>query len=223
MLKYNKHHNKYMQNAWNKYGEENFIFEICCEMVEGSYCDLIEKEQEYLDLYFENNKKILYNHNKKAIYRGNEFFKKLSLRNKGRIVSAETKKKISNTLKGRPLSEETKRKMSEARMGHAVSAETREKLSKLFKGRPISEEQKKQISKTLKGRKHTKKQRENHLKALAKFKGEGNPSAKLTNKQARKIRTLRKEGLKLKELAETYNVSVGCVKDVVYYKTFKEI
>ena len=27
-LKHNKHHSSYLQNAWNKYGEENFIFEI---------------------------------------------------------------------------------------------------------------------------------------------------------------------------------------------------
>lgn len=27
-LKHNRHYNRYLQNAWNKYGEDNFIFEI---------------------------------------------------------------------------------------------------------------------------------------------------------------------------------------------------
>ena len=27
-LRIQKHHNKYLQRAWNKYGEENFSFEI---------------------------------------------------------------------------------------------------------------------------------------------------------------------------------------------------
>ena len=30
-LKYNKHDNPYLQNAYNKYGKDNFKFEILCE------------------------------------------------------------------------------------------------------------------------------------------------------------------------------------------------
>jgi len=46
-LRNNKHENIILQRAWNKYGEENFIFEILEEcMVE----DLLTNEQKYLDL-----------------------------------------------------------------------------------------------------------------------------------------------------------------------------
>lgn len=33
-LNNNRHHNKHLQNAWNKYGEDNFRFEIieCCPL-----------------------------------------------------------------------------------------------------------------------------------------------------------------------------------------------
>jgi group I intron endonuclease len=44
----NKHCNKHLQNAWNKYGEENFEFHIE-EFVEPDKC--IEVEQSYIDSY----------------------------------------------------------------------------------------------------------------------------------------------------------------------------
>ena len=45
-LSKNKHRNQHLQNAWNKYGKENFDFRIV-EFVEPEYC--IEIEQTYLD------------------------------------------------------------------------------------------------------------------------------------------------------------------------------
>ena len=51
-LKYNRHENVILQRAWNKYGEENFMFEIvekCCEN------ELLTIEQKYLDLEPEYN------------------------------------------------------------------------------------------------------------------------------------------------------------------------
>lgn len=47
LLKTNSHHSKSFQNAWNKYKEDNFSFEII-EDVENSY-NLLIKEQYYLD------------------------------------------------------------------------------------------------------------------------------------------------------------------------------
>jgi len=63
-LRNNNHENKYLQNAWNKYGEENFRFEIV-EIIDVNNLSISEsikkvqsKEQEYLDLYhtYEVNK-----------------------------------------------------------------------------------------------------------------------------------------------------------------------
>jgi group I intron endonuclease len=45
-LRKGTHHSRYLQNAWNKYGEENFEFKIL-EFVDPELC--IETEQEYLD------------------------------------------------------------------------------------------------------------------------------------------------------------------------------
>jgi group I intron endonuclease len=45
-LRRNKHQNIHLQNAWNKYGEENFMFEVLEEVSEE---EKFIKEQEYLD------------------------------------------------------------------------------------------------------------------------------------------------------------------------------
>jgi len=57
-LKNNKHHNKYLQSAFLKYGEENFEFEIIESVEENS---LLEREQFYLDFYKPYDRTIGYN------------------------------------------------------------------------------------------------------------------------------------------------------------------
>lgn len=50
-LRKNKHENAFLQNDWNKCGEEAFVYEIVLE------CDaeaLLEEEQKWLDLLFDN-------------------------------------------------------------------------------------------------------------------------------------------------------------------------
>lgn len=51
-LRKNKHINDLLQRAWNKYGEDNFIFEI---VEECNVNNLLEIEQKYLDLTPEYN------------------------------------------------------------------------------------------------------------------------------------------------------------------------
>jgi len=48
----NNNHNPLLQRAWNKYGEDNFIFEIVEECSESQ---LLKNEQKYLDLLPEYN------------------------------------------------------------------------------------------------------------------------------------------------------------------------
>ncbi len=58
-LKRNKHYNSHLQNAWNKYGGENFVFEIVELILDKS--KTLEREQSYLD-----NEKCEYNISKFA-------------------------------------------------------------------------------------------------------------------------------------------------------------
>ena len=157
-----------MQNAWNKYGEENFNFCIL-EIIENED-KLTEREQYYIDIHNSHNRE--YGYNLKPAAKGGhlseEHKKKIGDANRGRKLSEERKKQISEIQKGKkrkPLSEETKRKIGKANKGKIISEETRKKLSESLKGRkgkPCSEETKKKISESNKGiprGKHTEEQR----------------------------------------------------------------
>jgi group I intron endonuclease len=62
LLKNNNHHCKYLQHAWNKYGGENFVFNVVNQV--SNQNDLIKLEQNYLNLGFDLNK--IYNSAKTA-------------------------------------------------------------------------------------------------------------------------------------------------------------
>lgn len=50
-LRANRHHSVKLQNAYNKYGEDNFIFEILEQTSDGLTRDeLLAREQYYIDL-----------------------------------------------------------------------------------------------------------------------------------------------------------------------------
>jgi group I intron endonuclease len=97
-LRGNYHHSIHLQRAWNKYGEENFVFEI----LEHVDSDVLNREQYYLNL------------------RKNEF--PLSLNYNvcwtagncaGRKWSKKMKKVLSNAHIGQKLTEKSKQKQRE--------------------------------------------------------------------------------------------------------------
>ena len=86
-LKYRKSHNKHFQAAWDKYGEDSFIYNVL------EYCNLedqYDREQFYLDFIQPE-----YNFSSQVIA------------NEGREITQEIKDKISSTLKQRYQSGET--------------------------------------------------------------------------------------------------------------------
>lgn len=105
-LNNNKHHSRYLQNAWDKYGKDNFIFEII-EYVDDPNL-LLEREQFYLNKILFANKKD--NRFKELGYNiqitaGSWF---------GKHHSEKTKKLLSLKQKGFKHTEETKKKMRES-------------------------------------------------------------------------------------------------------------
>ena len=60
-LKFGKHHCKYLQNSWNKHGEEKFEFIVLKEV--STHFEAKEIEQAFLDIFFDDG---LYNSNNKA-------------------------------------------------------------------------------------------------------------------------------------------------------------
>ncbi len=129
----NKHPNKHLQGAWNKYGKDSFEFTVLLICVED---ELLDQEQTCLDVKSE------YNISKLAgkVEMTNELKAKLSdiaKRNAcwiGRECSEETRRKMSKSRKGHICTEETRKKISMAQIGitkpgHIRTEETRKKIS----------------------------------------------------------------------------------------------
>lgn len=132
-LRKGNHHNKPMQNAWNKHGEDYFTFKkiIFCEKE-----DLIIYEQLAMDalkpkynvlkiagnsLGFkhteESLKKMVASQNNRERIVSDETRKRLSVASKGRISRPEDNKRRSDSLKGIPHTEERRQKNRESRLG----------------------------------------------------------------------------------------------------------
>lgn len=111
-LKNNSHCNKHLQNAWNKYGEKNFyfeiIFELDCEKKEAYKCEeaFIEKEKGYDNGYNGNRGGLIHN-GAKGFFEKEDIFKILSVHEKyprsGTIIAKQfnrPRRTIGNILNG---------------------------------------------------------------------------------------------------------------------------
>lgn len=78
LLKNNKHDNDYLQNSFNKYGIDNFSFEVIefCEVSE-----LIDKENYYINFYKSNNLNLGYNLATVNEFRRNNYNKEVKIKN----------------------------------------------------------------------------------------------------------------------------------------------
>jgi len=111
----NHHHSHILQNAWNKYGKDNFIFKPLI------YCDpgmTLIYEQMYLDAM-----------------RPEYNIEKLAGSHLGCKRSEETKCKMSAAQKGHYTSEETRQKLITSHLGYIASDETKRKMSEATKGK----------------------------------------------------------------------------------------
>jgi len=133
-LKKNTHDNIYLQRAWNKYGEENFKFEIIEEVQDGK--QLIQREQFYLDTLqcfadLEKGYNILKEAGHTVGFKFSDETKALwSKQRTGRKHTEEAKELIRKHALQYRHSEESKKKISESNKGkHNVSEEHREKIS----------------------------------------------------------------------------------------------
>lgn len=128
-LRKNNHTNAYLQNAWNKYGKENFEFSIL-EICDSN--ELNEREIYYISFYKSNNTDFGYN-----LTSGGDG-------NHSWIPSEETKRKISeshkgekNPMWGKKLNEKQKsafikRGTEHPQYGKPRTNETKEKLREKF-------------------------------------------------------------------------------------------
>lgn len=131
-LRRGKHDNAYLQRAFNKYGEDAFLFEVI------EYCsakDLTKREQYWLDTVGLCR---LYNLSPSA-----------GRSQLGIKRSPETCALISKAKRGRYVSEETRQRLREYFTGRKMpprSLEWRLKQSELRKGKPLSENARKRAA-----------------------------------------------------------------------------
>jgi hypothetical protein len=172
-LKNGTHSNRHFQYAFDKYGEENFIFKIIlyCEQDQLTYY-----EQKFVDLYNPeyNIRKECVDSNAgikastETIEKRMKKFKEIGHPWKGKHHSDKTKKLLSDINTGKKHTEESRRKMSAFQKGKIVSEETKILMSKNHAdfsgennpnfGKPMSEEQKDILKKVNTGRKHTEEE-----------------------------------------------------------------
>lgn len=140
-LRAGTHVNKFLQNSFNKYREEAFLF-FPIEIIEDA-SQVRTREKFWVDEL-------------KPTFNGIEVGDGAS------IYSTETREKLAKpfqkynaSLKGKPASEKRKEQLEKARQAYkekGVSEETREKLSKSNTGRKVSQEWKDNISASKKGK-----------------------------------------------------------------------
>jgi len=133
-LKKNVHYNPHFQRSWNKYGEQNFKFEVILECPREK---LNEEEIRLIKENKSNDRNFGYNLNEGG--------------GQQKVISEETRKRMSEAMKGKGnpnygkhWSEEVKQKIRDSNTGKIVSEETRKKISEISKN--MSEETRKKIS-----------------------------------------------------------------------------
>lgn len=186
-LKHDQGVNRILQNAWNKYGENSFMFELIEEVLDKS--KLIEREQHYLDAL-----KPVYNTCPKA---DSHLGAKYKLKNKR---SAEHCKKISINAKAR-LKDPTRNSM----YGKKHSKESIELMRK-NKGPSDGK------NNAFYGKKHSKS---TLLKMSLAKKGKRSSRAKFSDDEVRQIRIFFNIYQRYDLLAETYGISISGARKII--------
>lgn len=200
-LNKNKHYNKHLQRAWNKYGKEKFEWVVLEEV---------------------RNKEILNEAEEKWIKEKNSFKNGYNQTTGGESpqYSDEIKKKKSEIMCGKRNHMWGKFGEKHHSYGKKYDENVRKKMSDAHKGKSLSEEHKKNIGKALKGRSVSQKTKEKIRKANS---GEKCGTAKLTWKQVKEIRKLYKTGNHSQyELANYFDITRSAVQNIVENKRWKD-
>ena len=180
-LKNNHHSNSYLQNSWNKYGEDQFEF-YPLKSFEISQKDIITED--YLNELEE------------------KYIKELDTFNNGFNLTSGGEKCTML-----PLSEEAKRKIGEKNrinmLGKKHTDETKTKMSKSHKGYVKTDEHRKHLSESLTGFVRSEEQKEKCRKAN---QGSKQKTSKYTEEQIEKVKIDIIKGVDINIISKTYNI-----------------
>jgi group I intron endonuclease len=178
--------------AFEKYGIENFSFEIITEVSDDDLNEIEISEISLRNTVAPRGYNLEKGGRRSKIV--NDITKNtMKSRMLGTKLSPETRYKISEAAKTRPpISEETRRKLSISNKGKTVSEETKLKISEANKGRQISEETRKKLSDSAKNRVFTEETRQK-LRESAKNRHTISEETRLKMSEASRGRVLSEE------------------------------
>lgn len=220
----NKHHSKYLQAIYNKYGKDSISYEII------EYCEiekLLIREQFYLDTMKPQLNSLKIAGSPLGYRHTEETKKKLAERQRGRKVkfSEEALANIREGIKNRIYSDEAKARMVKAakeRGWPKLSKETIDKIAAFHTGRKRSQETKNRISEGRKGKqispqglakmkaKMQSPEMRQHLSNLAKNRPSPNKGKPLSEERKQHLSKIKKG----KPLSEEHKAKIraACAK-----------
>lgn len=172
-LRKGRHHNKHLQSAWNKYGENAFEF---CVLSSAQKDLLITEEQRFIDMFRACDPSFGFNANPVAGSNlgrkySTEVRARMSLAKRGSVVTQDAREKIriammgNKHLLGHKHSEETRAKLSKPRIGKRseprgpLSPEHKAKISEFNRGKILNEQHRAKISASHIGKKQSAEHR----------------------------------------------------------------
>lgn len=233
-LRNNRHCNTHLQNAWNKYGEESFTFEVL-EKIDNPDV-LRDREQFWMDKHQCYIKDYGYNIAPTA---GSSL---------GRKHTKETRAKMSKSRSGekhhfygKTFSEEHKEKLGFSRRGDKhcnygkhLSQSTRKKISDSNRGRKLSSEHKIKLSESHTGKKLTKEHcnnisignigkkmsNESIVKRMNTNIKNKNNKVIFEQDQIREIRKSHCDGKTIREIANEFNATYKNIWRIIKGETY---
>jgi group I intron endonuclease len=165
------HGNEHLQRAWNKYGEENFVFEILLSLDPADSPELSDYWEDYFIRIFKSIDRE-YGFNRSEVGHGcsdaarietakankarvwtEEMREKIRIANSKRIWSRESREKDAESQRALPpQSAKTREKKRIAATGRTHSDEVKKKIGLKHKGKIVSEETRRKLSEFNKGK-----------------------------------------------------------------------
>ncbi len=149
-LRGNTHHSPKLQNSWNKYGENTFIFDI---LEECSPDDLVKSEQSHIDIFtsYDNDfgfniQRVAYKHYDNLLLDPIEYSARRSAQVKKRYESEEERRKTGEATRLGQSDPEVKKKLSENGKKRWAREEEKQKQCERMKAFCSTDENRKRAS-----------------------------------------------------------------------------
>jgi len=194
------HWNDHLQRAFQKCGEEKFVFEVV------AYMDA-DKALAFED-YLLKNYPTMFEYNiardATAPMRGHEHTEEAKAKMRGRVVSEKTREKIGDGNRGKIVSEEARKKIGDWNRGKVISDETRAKMSEAKSGEAQRGEKNPNFGK------HPAD--ETRRKLIEAKSGNKNPRyIDIPKEKIDEMQSLRNNGYSYRKIAGVFGVSVQTV------------